>query len=268
MSVRLFGLIGFPLTHSFSEQYFTEKFQREGVMDAMYRMFPITDINLLPDLIKCHPNLKGFNVTIPYKETIIPLLDELDETAKLVGAVNCVVVSGLEPDKHRVGDPTPQLTGYNTDVYGFRQSIKPFLASHHERALILGTGGASKAVEYVLRSIGVECVFVSRFVRLSVAEVDKAPKRTILKYSDLNEHVIAMCKLIVNCSPVGTFPNVNEAPAIPYEYITSDHFLYDLVYNPAETEFLRRGKERGAMTQNGYDMLKMQAEKAWTIFNS
>lgn len=266
MSVRLFGLIGFPLAHSFSEQYFTEKFQREGIKDAMYRKFPITDINLLPDLIKCHPNLKGFNVTIPYKETIIPLLDELDETAKQVGAVNCVVVSGLGPATHRVGNPTPQLTGYNTDVYGFRQSIKPFLASHHERALILGTGGASKAVEYVLRSIGVECVFVSRS-DFGSAQSDTAPKRTILRYSDLNEHVIAMCKLIVNCSPVGTFPNVNDAPAIPYEYITSDHFLYDLVYNPAETEFLRRGKERGAMIQNGYDMLKMQAEKAWTIFN-
>lgn len=261
MSVRLFGLIGFPLSHSFSEQYFTEKFQREGIKDAMYRKFPITDINLVPDLIKSHPNLKGFNVTIPYKETIIPLLDELDETAKQVGAVNCVVVSGLGPATHRVGDPTPQLTGYNTDVYGFRQSIKPFLASHHERALILGTGGASKAVEYVLRGIGVECVFVSR-------QKNELPGKQVLTYAELNRYVLDAFKLIVNCTPVGTFPNVNEAPDIPFEYITSDHFLYDLVYNPAETEFLRRGKERGAMIQNGYDMLKMQAEKAWEIFNS
>jgi shikimate dehydrogenase len=274
MSFRLFGLIGFPLSHSFSEQYFTEKFQREGIKDAMYRKFPITDINLLPDLIKCHPNLKGFNVTIPYKETIIPLLDELDETAKQIGAVNTVVCQAaatLSLTNNNALDATNnvqfRLKGYNTDVYGFRQSIKPFLASHHERALILGTGGASKAVEYVLRSIGVECVFVSRYVRLSVAEGDIATKRTILRYTDLNEHVIAMCKLIVNCTPVGTFPNLNEAPDIPYEYITSDHFLYDLVYNPAETEFLRRGKERGAMIQNGYDMLKMQAENAWTIFH-
>lgn len=286
MSVRLFGLIGFPLSHSFSEQYFTEKFQREGIKDAMYRKFPITDINLLPDLIKCHPNLKGFNVTIPYKETIIPLLDELDETAKQIGAVNTVVCQAsatLSLTNNNALDATNnvpfRLKGYNTDVYGFRQSIKPFLASHHERALILGTGGASKAVEYVLRSIGVECVFVSRSdfgsaqsdianPNDNTAQSNNAPKRTLLKYSDLNEYVIGMCKLIVNCTPVGTFPNVNEAPDIPYEYITSDHFLYDLVYNPAETEFLRRGKERGAMIQNGYDMLKMQAEKAWTIFNS
>jgi shikimate dehydrogenase len=310
MSVRLFGLIGFPLTHSFSEQYFTEKFQHEGIKDAMYRKFPITDINLLPDLIKCHPNLKGFNVTIPYKETIIPLLDELDETAKVVGAVNTVVCQAsatLSLTNNNALDATTnvqcRLKGYNTDVYGFRQSIKPFLASHHERALILGTGGASKAVEYVLRSIGVECVFVSRSdfgsaqsdtanpnhitaqsdtanpnhitaqsdtanPNDNTSQANNATKRTILRYSDLNEHVIAMCKLIVNCTPVGTFPNVNEAPDIPYEYISSDHFLYDLVYNPAETEFLRRGKERGAMIQNGYDMLKMQAEKAWEIFNA
>lgn len=298
MSVRLFGLIGFPLSHSFSEQYFTEKFQREEIKEAMYRKFPITDINLVPDLIKCHPNLKGFNVTIPYKETIIPLLDELDETAKQVGAVNTVVCQAsatLSLTNNNALDATNnvpfRLKGYNTDVYGFRQSIKPFLASHHERALILGTGGASKAVEYVLRSIGVECVFVSRSdfgsaqsdianpndnsaqsdtanPNDNTAQSNNAPNRTILKYSDLNEYVIGMCKLIVNCTPVGTFPNVNEAPDIPYEYITSDHFLYDLVYNPAETEFLRRGKERGAMIQNGYDMLKMQAEKAWTIFNS
>lgn len=291
MSVRLFGLIGFPLTHSFSEQYFTEKFQREGIKDAMYRKFPITDINLVPDLIKCHPNLKGFNVTIPYKETIIPLLDELDETAKVVGAVNTVVCqasatlsltnnnslsltnnnalsltnnNALSLTNNNALDATNnvqlRLKGYNTDVYGFRQSIKPFLASHHERALILGTGGASKAVEYVLRGIGVECVFVSR-------QKNELPGKQVLTYAELNRYVLDAFKLIVNCTPVGTFPNVNEAPDIPYEYITSDHFLYDLVYNPAETEFLRRGKERGAMIQNGYDMLKMQAEKAWTIFN-
>ena len=269
--MRLFGLIGFPLSHSFSEQYFTEKFLREGIKDAMYRKFPITDINLLPDLIKCHPNLKGFNVTIPYKEAIIPFLDELDETAKAVGAVNCVVVSGLRPDTRRVGDPTPQLTGYNTDVYGFRQSLKPFLASHHDRALILGTGGASKAVEYVLKNIGVECVFVSRLdspPRRAGAQRDTSPGRTILSYHELNQYVMDAHKLIVNCTPVGTFPNVDAAPEIPYEFVTKDHFLYDLVYNPTETEFLKRGKAKGALTLNGMDMLKMQAEEAWRIWNS
>lgn len=263
--MRLFGLIGFPLSHSFSVKYFTDKFQREGITDALYKAFPITDINLLPDLIKCHPNLQGFNVTIPYKEAIIPLLDELDATAKAVGAVNTVVcfqfpVSGL-------GTVETKMVGFNTDIYGFRQSIKPFLASHHEKALILGTGGASKAVEYVLREIGVECIFVSRSA-FDYAQSDKGPQRTVLSYGDLNEHVMAMCKLIVNCSPVGTFPNENEAPEIPYDYISQDHFLYDLVYNPEETEFLKRGKAKGAMVMNGLDMLKMQAEEAWKIWSA
>ena len=259
--MRLFGLIGFPLSHSFSVKYFTEKFQREGITDAVYKAFPITDINLLPDLIKCHPNLRGFNVTIPYKEQIIPLLDELDETAKMIGAVNCVGLQQHTPISHL---PSPFLKGYNTDVIGFRQSLKPFLASHHERALILGTGGASKAVEYVLRGIGVECIFVSRHVAPDSARSDK----TILTYSQLNQYVMAMCKLIVNCTPVGTFPHVDAAPEIPYEFITKDHFLYDLVYNPAETEFLKRGKAKGALTLNGMDMLKMQAEAAWKIWQS
>jgi shikimate dehydrogenase len=259
--VRLFGLIGFPLSHSFSEQYFTDKFQREGIKDAMYRKFPITDISLVPDLIKCHPNLKGFNVTIPYKEQIIPLLDELDETAKAVGAVNTVLCSQFS-----VGEK-PRMKGFNTDVYGFRQSLKPFLASHHDRALILGTGGASKAVEYVLREIGVECVFVSRSA-FDFAQSDKAKSKTILSYSDLNRYVIDAHKLIVNCSPVGTFPDVEAASEIPYEFVSKDHFLYDLVYNPAETEFLKRGKAKGALTLNGLDMLKMQAEKAWEIWNA
>jgi shikimate dehydrogenase len=283
MSVRLFGLIGYPLTHSFSGKYFAEKFRNENISDSEYRNFPLEKIEQLPELLNTHPELRGFNVTIPYKEAIIPFLDEIDETAKEVGAVNTVVCqTSAEPvssEAERLSltnnkesnlsltNKSLRLIGYNTDVYGFRQSIKPFLASQHERALILGTGGASKAVEYVLRTIGVECVFVSRSA-FDSTQSDNTTKRTILRYSDLNEHVMAMCKFIVNCSPVGTFPNINEAPAIPYEYITSDHFLYDLVYNPAETEFLRRGKERGAMIQNGYDMLKMQAEKAWEYFNS
>lgn len=261
--MRLFGLIGFPLSHSFSEKYFAEKFQREGIKDALYKAFPITDISLVPDLIKSHPDLRGFNVTIPYKEQIIPLLDELDETARVVGAVNCVVLTS--PHSPVSPLPTPILTGYNTDVHGFRQSLKPFLASHHERALILGTGGAAKAVEYVLRTIGVECVFVTRHLERSREAGFQG--KTLLTYADLNEHVMAMCKLIVNCTPVGTFPNENAAPEIPYEFVTEHHFLYDLVYNPAETEFIRSGKAKGALTLNGLDMLKMQAEEAWRIWN-
>lgn len=252
--MRLFGLIGFPLSHSFSEKYFTEKFSRENISDAQYRLFPLEKIEDLPALLNQHPNLCGLNVTIPWKEKIIPFLDDLDETAKSVGAVNCISISrNTENEK-------PFLKGFNTDVYGFRQSIKPFLASHHERALILGTGGASKAVEYVLREIGVDCIFVSRTKK-------EIPGKTILTYSELNRYVFDACKLIVNCSPAGTFPNEKEAPAIPYEFITKDHFLYDLVYNPAETEFLKQGKLKGAITLNGMDMLKMQAEKAWENFS-
>lgn len=260
--MRLYGLIGHPLSHSFSEKYFTEKFQREGITDAAYRLFPIPAIQELPALLKAHADLRGLNVTIPYKQQIIPLLDELDETAREVGAVNCVSVTS--DSRH----PTPVLKGFNTDVYGFRQSIKPFLASHHERALILGTGGAAKAVEHVLSKIGVECIFVSRRSTLDSARADKFRHRKVLSYADLNEHVMAMCKLIVNCSPVGTFPIIQDAPVIPYQYITKGHFLYDLVYNPEETEFLKRGKEKGALVLNGLDMLKMQAEKAWEIWNA
>jgi shikimate dehydrogenase len=257
--VRLFGLIGFPLTHSFSEKYFAEKFKRENIADADYKLFPIASIEKLPELIAVNPDLIGLNVTIPYKEKIIPFLDELDEIAKTVGAVNTILITRPSPP---FSVPRPFfLKGYNTDVYGFRQSIKPFLTSAHERALILGTGGASKAIEFVLNQIGVECIFVSR-------EKKKIAGKTILTYDELNSYVIDSCKLIVNCSPVGTFPDINEFPNLPYGSITKEHLLYDLVYNPAETEFLERGKAQGAETMNGLDMLKLQAEKAWEIWNS
>lgn len=252
--MRGFGLIGFPLTHSFSEKYFSEKFLRENISDVSYKLFPIDSIEKLPELISANPNLAGLNVTVPYKEKVIPFLDELDETAKAVGAVNTIHFVTLS-------DSRRATKGFNTDVHGFRQSIKPFLTSAHERALILGTGGASKAVEYVLKQIGVDCIFVSR-------EKKSIPGKTILTYDELNSYVIDSCKLIINCSPVGTFPNVNEYPKLPYESISKEHLLYDLVYNPAETEFLKKGKANGAETMNGLDMLKMQAEKAWEIWNS
>ena len=254
--MRLFGLIGFPLTHSFSEKYFAEKFLRENISDANYKLFPIDSIERFPELITGNPNLVGLNVTIPYKEKVIPFLDELDETAKTVGAVNTITIS-TRPSSLA---PRPFLKGYNTDVYGFRQSIKPFLTSAHERALILGTGGASKAVEYVLKQIGLDCIFVSREKKIIKG-------KTILTYEELNSYVVDSCKLIVNCSPVGTFPNVNEFPKLPYASIGKNHLLYDLVYNPTETEFLKRGKTNGAETMNGLDMLKMQAERAWEIWN-
>ena len=251
--MRRFGLIGFPLSHSFSEKHFTEKFLRENISDAEYKLFPIESIENLPELISANPNLVGLSVTIPYKEKVIPFLNELDETAKAACAVNTILIS-------RLTSQVSSLKGFNTDVHGFRQSIKPFLTSAHDRALILGTGGASKAVEFVLKQIGVECIFVSR-------EKKNIVGKTILTYEELNSYVMDSCKLIVNCSPVGTFPNINEFPKISYESISKEHLLYDLIYNPPETEFLKRGKSQGAQTMNGLDMLKMQAEKAWEIWN-
>lgn len=245
---KSYGLIGYPLSHSFSKKYFTEKFEKENIMDCEFNAFAIEKIEMLPQLIKDNPTLKGLSVTIPYKESVIAFLDELDETAKIIGAVNCIKIS------------SGKLIGYNTDAFGFKQSIKPFLESHHERALILGTGGASKAVEYVLSEIGIDCHFVTR-------DKSKVKSQKMFEYDEVNENMINAFKLIVNASPIGMFPNVNTAPKIPYEFISSSHLLYDLVYNPAETEFLKRGKAKGAATVNGLSMLHQQAEEAWRIWN-
>ncbi len=254
--MKLFGLIGYPLSHSFSKKYFTEKFEREKISGCEYNLYPIEKINQFPQLIADHPALCGLNVTIPYKQSVLPFLDELDETAKAVGAVNCIKVQQLSANNH-------QLIGYNTDVFGFRQSIKPFLETQHERALILGTGGASKAVAYVLKEIGIDCYFVTR----NKSNQQPPTINNIFNYSELNENVIKAFKLIVNTSPVGMYPNISDAPEIPYNIITSSHLLYDLVYNPIETEFLKRGKQQGASTVNGLSMLYQQAEEAWKIWN-
>jgi shikimate dehydrogenase len=256
--LQSFGLIGYPLSHSFSKKYFTEKFEKEQLTDLTYHLFPIETIDELPELLKKNPDLKGLNVTIPYKESVIPFLDELHETAKEIGAVNCIKIIQDEskPDGKK-------LIGYNTDAFGFRQSIKPFLETQHERALILGTGGASKAVHYILKSIGIDCYFVTRQKIIDNQLVTKNE----FSYEELNEYVIAAFKLIVNTTPVGTYPNVTDAPAIPYEFITPNHLLYDLVYNPPETEFLKKGKKMGAATVNGLSMLHQQAEEAWRIWN-
>ncbi len=247
--MKQYGLIGYPLSHSFSKKYFTEKFEKENIKNCEYNLFPISTINLFPQLIKDNPTLVGLNVTIPYKESVIPFLDALDETAKAVGAVNCIKIL-------RDGDSL-KLIGFNTDVFGFRQSIKPFLEIQHEKALILGTGGASKAVAYVLKQLGIECYFVSRI----------KSKEKSFSYEELNENIINAFKLIVNCSPIGTFPNIHEAPAIPYQFISPSHLLYDLVYNPPKTEFLKRGKLQGASIVNGLSMLQQQAEEAWNVWN-
>lgn len=247
--MKRYGLIGRSLSHSFSGSYFTEKFRALGLTDTVYDLFPLETINAFPELLKQHPDLRGLNVTIPYKTEIIPFLDELDETAARIGAVNTIVI----------GD---KLIGHNTDAWGFRQSLKPFLTSAHDRALILGTGGASKAVKYVLDEIGITCAFVTR-------DKSNVPEGTLcFTYEELNPYILQAFKLIVNTTPLGTFPAVTECPALPYDSISTEHLLYDLVYNPAETQFMKNGRLRGATAMNGYDMLKAQAEQAWAIWNS
>ncbi len=243
---KLFGLIGYPLTHSFSKKYFDEKFEKEKIINSAFLLFPLIEIHQLPQLINENPKLIGLSVTLPYKQSVIPFLDEMDETAKKIGAVNCIKI------KER------KTKGYNTDVFGFRQSIKPFLESHHQRALILGTGGASKAVAFVLKEIGIDCFFVSR---------NKNEKNNTFSYDEINETIVNAFKLIVNTTPLGMYPNINDAPDIPYQFVSSSHLLYDLVYNPTETEFLKRGKQKGASIVNGLSMLHQQAEEAWRVWN-
>lgn len=243
--MRLFGLIGKTLSHSFSQAYFEEKFRREGINDATYSLFELADISLVPALIREHPDLIGFNVTIPYKQQITPFLDELSEEASAVGAVNTVVIQRTDNHIH--------TTGHNTDIIGFRQSLQDIEIP--DRALVLGTGGAAAAITYVLEKMGCACTAVSR-----------NPERG-LPYSALTTEIVAQHRLIVNCTPLGTFPNVHEKPDIPYEGISGKHFLYDLVYNPAETAFLQEGRLRGARVRNGLQMLHAQAEAAWSLVN-
>ena len=247
---KVLGLIGYPLGHSFSAGYFKEKFSKESITGFEYNNFEISDIKLLPDIIKNNPELIGLNVTIPYKEAVIPFLDVLDISAKNVGAVNTIKID-------RSGDKI-KLTGYNTDTYGFRESLKPSLAMHHQKALILGTGGAAKAAGFVLKDIGLKVLFVSR----------NPSNENEVSYDSLNETVMQNFPLIVNSSPIGMHPNIDQCPGIPYQFLDSKNLLFDLIYNPEETLFLKKGKEKGTLTQNGLPMLMLQAEKAWEIWNS
>ena len=244
------GLIGKSISHSFSKTYFEEKFLKEQLKGYSYQNFDLDNLETLNSVIKDN-KLSGLNVTKPYKQEVIPFLNELDETAKAIGAVNCIKITWH--------NDVPFLKGYNTDHYGFAQSIKPFLEPIHQRALILGTGGASQAVNYALKNIGVNVYFVSR---------GEKKGENYFHYDELNEHVLNAFKLIVNCTPVGLYPNSNECPPIPYEFIGSEHLLYDLIYNPAQTLFLEKGKEHGAVVINGLNMLKLQAEKGWEIWNT
>ncbi len=249
--MRTFGLIGYPLSHSFSRKYFSDKFRNENINDAEYHNFSISDIKKFPEILKNGKNFIGFNVTAPYKEVIIPFLDELDVSASEINAVNVVKVVYEENCR--------KLIGYNTDVYGFKKSLQKSINPEIKSALILGTGGAAKAVFFALKNLNIQCKFVSR---------KEQSGSEFITYENLNKTIISENLLIVNTTPVGIFPDTNDKPDIPYAYITKDHHLFDLIYNPPLTQFLSEGKKRLASIQNGLEMLHFQAEKAWTIFNN
>lgn len=246
--MQKYGLIGYPLKHSFSIGYFNEKFKAENI-DAEYVNFEIPTINDFMQVIEENPDLCGLNVTIPYKEQVIPFLDELDKDTAKIGAVNVIKLVRLPKGKVK-------LVGYNSDIIGFTQSIEPLLQSHHKKALILGTGGASKAVYHGLNNLGIESTFVSRTKK----------NNKFLTYEELTPEVMASHTVIVNTTPVGMFPKVDFCPNIPYEQLTSDHLLYDLLYNPNETLFMKKGQAQGAITKNGLEMLLLQAFAAWEIW--
>lgn len=261
--MKHFGLIGYPLSHSFSKRYFTEKFEKEKITDASYKLFPLEDIDDLPELLKNNPTLCGLNVTIPHKISVTKHLDWVEHDAKTAGAVNCIRVISESPvaaafsGEVGIAGHNFRMEGYNTDIHGFDKSLSPLLTSSHDKALILGDGGAAKAVKCVLQNRGIAYKCVTR-----------RPTEGNILFSDVTPEMIAEYKLIINTTPVGTYPNVDECPPIPYEAIGSSHLLFDLVYNPTETLFLKKGAEQQATTKNGYEMLVLQAEKAWEIWNS
>jgi shikimate dehydrogenase len=247
---KLFGLIGYPLEHSFSKLFFEQKFAAENIENVMYENYPIKNINLLSALLNKENNLCGFNVTVPYKEAIMPFLDSISPVAEEVGAVNVVKIN-------RNKEKMVSLTGHNTDVFGFEKSFLDYKKDWHASALILGTGGAAKAVAYVLRKWNIDYQFVSR-----------NPQKNALTYENLDKKTIEKNLLIINATPLGMFPNTNTFPPIDYTGIGRKHFLFDLVYNPEETVFIKKGKEHGAFVQNGYEMLCYQAEESWHFFSN
>ena len=259
--MKKYGLIGYPLTHSFSKKYFTEKFLREGLDSYQYELYPLANLSDLPELINSIPDLCGLNVTVPHKIGVMFYLDKVDPAAKEIDAVNCIKIVNHQPVEAffsgELSSMQVRLEGYNTDAYAFEKSLKPLLKKHHHKALILGTGGASRAVAYVLEKLGIS------FKKVSRRAIGKQ-----LSYKNLTEEILNDYLLIINTSPVGTAPNIEECPDIPYEFLSSKNLLYDLVYNPAETEFLKRGKARGSGIKNGLEMLHLQAEKSWEIWNS
>lgn len=243
--MRSFGLIGYPLTHSFSKKYFTAKFERAGIKDHVYALYPLEQIQELDAVLASVPTLVGLNVTIPYKEQVVDFLDVLSPVVADIGACNCIHIKG------------GQLIGYNTDVIGFSKSLTPQLQPHHSKALVLGTGGAAKAVQATLRDIGIEYVQVSRRASANA-----------ISYADIDRSVIESHKLIINTTPLGMHPHTDGLPSIPYQFLDASNYLFDLVYNPVETRFLAEGMLRGATTKNGEDMLVIQAEASWDIWNA
>ena len=242
--MRLFGLIGYPLSHSFSKKYFTEKFEKEGIADCRYETFSIPSIDELPSIIKSNPDLCGLNVTIPYKEEVLSFLDAKSELVNKIKTCNCIKVS------------EGKLTGYNTDAPAFEKSLKEKLQPHHKKALILGTGGAAKAVEFSLRQL-----------KISYKNVSRKPSAKSFSYEQLTDELMQEYTLIINATPLGMYPNIVEAPQIPYHALTSKHYLFDLIYNPEKTLFLQKGEKQGAAIKNGYEMLVLQAEESWKIWN-
>lgn len=242
--MKVFGLIGYPLSHSFSKGFFAEKFRKEGINDAIYENFPLEDISQFPALLEQQPNLRGLNVTIPYKEAVLPWLDELSPAAEQIKAVNCIQFhEGIR-------------IGFNTDVMGFQRTLQPLLKPHHTNALVLGTGGAAKAVMFVLQELNIPYTVVSR-----------SAQSGLITYDTLDKDIMAAHTIIINTSPLGMYPQTDAAPPIPYNLISKHHLLYDLIYNPAETLFLQKGAAKGAAIKNGHEMLVLQAEASWDIWN-
>ena len=241
-----YGTIGFPLTHSFSKQYFTEKIEREGITDAVYYSFPLASIEEFPAFLINNPSLKGLSVTIPYKEQVLKYVTCLSEEVKQIGAANCIKIRGNE------------LTAYNTDIIGFEKSFVKNLKPNHKKALVLGTGGASKAVQYVFKKLGIDFLVVSR--KESAAE-------KFIQYNHITENIIKEYNIIINATPVGMSPAEDICPDLPYSFLTTDNYLFDLVYKPAKTLFLQRGEEQGAVIVNGFEMLIIQAEENWVRWN-
>ena len=243
------GLIGYPLGHSFSKSYYNSKFEKEAIEGVHYDLYPLENMAAFHSLYNSDEAFRGFNVTIPHKQNVLSLLSELSPEASQIGAVNCITIER--------NNGIAYLKGYNTDVYGFQKSLEPLLKPYHKKALVLGNGGAAKAVLFALKDLNIDYTIVSR-----------SKDNGDLTYDELTQEIIDTHNVIINCSPIGTYPNVDECPHIPYEFISEQHLLYDLIYNPEETLFLKKGKEKGAHTKNGYEMLVLQAEKNWEIWKN